>query len=355
MTLLMRFGFPHVFMGLLISCAYLPLCAQQNSPYILNGSAIAINCNCYQLTPDLLWQGGSVWNKNQIDLRQSFNYVFNVFLGYKDADGADGIVFVLQQVGTSVGAQGQGLGFEGLAPSIGIPIDTYENFDFGDPSYDHVGIYENGDLRNYDTNVLAGPVQALINNPNIEDGQWHTFRIIWDATAKSLSAEIDGAPRVQATVDLVKNVFKNQPEVYWGFSAATGGLSNLQKICTSLNPSFTIPAGTSCAPAQISFVDSSTSFGMVTQWWWDFGDGTSFSGQHPPPHSYAIPGYYTIKMNIEANNGCSSDTLFKKITIGSKPHGSIDTRPSVLCANVQAMLFAHASVVYGTVDQWNWN
>jgi gliding motility-associated-like protein len=353
--LLMRFGFRYVFLLMLISHAYFSLEAQQASPYIVNGNAMAINCNCYQLTPDQLWQGGSVWNKNQIDLNNSFNYIFNVFLGSKDLDGADGIVFVLQQVGTSVGAQGQGLGFEGLNPSIGIPIDTYQNFDFGDPAYDHVGIYANGDLRNYDSNVLAGPVQALANNPNIEDGEWHTFRIIWNAASKILSAEIDDVPRVQATVDLVKNIFKNQPEVYWGFSGATGGMSNLQKVCTSLNPSFTIPAGTSCAPAQISFIDSSTSFGTITAWRWEFGDGTSFNGQSPPPHPYSSPGYYTIKMEIEANNGCSSDTLFKKITIGSKPEGSFNSSPPVLCANAEALLSAHASVQYGTVNQWLWN
>jgi gliding motility-associated-like protein len=342
-------------MLVLVSHAFFWLPAQQNSPYILNGSAIELSCNCYQLTPDIVWQGGSVWNKNRIDLNNSFNYVFNVYLGSKYLDGADGIVFVLQQVGTSVGSQGEGLGFEGLNPSVGIPIDTYQNYDLGDPPYDHVGIYKNGDLRNYDSNVLAAPVQALVNNPDIEDGQWHTFRIIWDANAKNLSAQIDGVPRVAANVDLVNSIFKNHSLVYWGFSGATGGLSNLQKICTSLNPSYRIPPDSSCAPARITFTDSSTSFGTITNWWWDFGNGSTFNGQHPPPQSYPSPGYYTVKMTIEANNGCSSDTMYNKLTIGSKPAVSFNSSPPFICAGVQAMLTAHSEVEYGTVNEWNWN
>ena len=213
MILLMRLGFPHVFMLAVLSICQISLQAQQNPTYIVNGDAITLSCNCYQLTSDINWQGGSVWNKNQIDLNNPFNYIFNVYLGTKDTDGADGIVFVLQQEGTSIGAQGQGLGFKGIIPSVGIPIDTYQNFDFNDPYYDHIGIYRNGDLINGNSNTLAGPVPALANNSNIEDGQWHTLRIIWDPVTQFLSAEVDDVLRVRAKVDLVKDIFRNVPEV----------------------------------------------------------------------------------------------------------------------------------------------
>jgi len=355
MILLMRIGVPHVFMLVFVSFIHFSLSAQQQSPYIVNGNAMPINCNCFILTQDEPWLAGSLWNKNQIDLNNSFNYVFNVFLGYKDAEGADGIVFVLQQIGTSVGAAGQGLGFQNIVPSIGIPIDTWQNFDFFDPAYDHVGIYKNGDLRNGTANTLAGPVPALSYSDNIEDGKWHTFRIIWDENAKLISVEIDGAPRVQANVDLVKDIFNNQPMVYWGFSGATGGRNNLQQVCTSLNPAFTIPPGSSCAPAIVPFIDSSTSFGTVVRWWWDFGDATQFTGQHPDPHSYPNPGNYTIKMIIEGNNGCTSDTLYKKITIGSKPVAAFNTSPKVICANTEALLSDSSQVEFGTINQWNWD
>jgi gliding motility-associated-like protein len=332
------------------------LSAQQENPYIVNGSALQENCNCYQLTPDELFQAGSVWNKNLIDLNLSFNYIFNVFLGCKDRDGADGIVFVLQPIGTSIGTAGQGLGFQDVSPSIGIPIDTWQNYDYGDPYYDHIGIYKNGNLVNGSPDMLVPPVQALANNANIEDCKWHTFRIMWNATTKVLSAEIDDSPRVQTQIDLVSDIFNNKSKVYWGFTSATGGFMNVQKFCTSLNPALvTAPDQNFCAPAEVKFTDYSTSFGTILNWWWDFGDGTQFNGQYPPPHVYPQPGYYSVKLNIEANNGCISDTLIRKITVGSTPEAGFNSSPPVICANFPVILTDASKIQYGTISQWNWN
>jgi gliding motility-associated-like protein len=332
------------------------LSAQQENPYILNGSAIQESCNCYQLTYNQMFLAGSVWNKNLIDLSQSFNYIFNVYLGCKDLDGADGIAFVLQPIGTNLGAAGQGIGFQNISPSVGIPIDTWQNFDFNDPPYDHIGIFKNGDLHVGSPNTLAYPVQAIADNPNIEDCHWHTFRIIWDASAKILSAEIDEVPRVQTHTDLINEIFFGNSQVFWGFTSATGGESNIQKFCTSLNADFSTPPGQNfCAPADINFLDHSTSFGTVINWWWEFGDGTKFQGQTPPPHNYPQPGYYTIKLDIEANNGCTSDTLTRIITIGSIPEAGFKTSPQMICANSPVLLSDDSYVQYGTVNMWDWN
>ncbi|HEY8733941.1 MAG TPA: PKD domain-containing protein, partial [Puia sp.] len=330
--------------------------AQLETPYILNGTAYQESCNCYELTPDLLFKAGSVWNKNLIDLNESFNYVFNVFLGCKDRYGADGIVFVLQPIGTNLGAFGQGIGFQNVSPSIGIPIDTWQNFDFNDPPFDHIGIYKNGDLVNGSPNTLAGPVQAIADNPNIEDCQWHTFRIIWKADVKNLSAEIDNVPRVQTNIDLVKDIFHGNSQVFWGFTAATGGQSNIQKFCTSLNPGITGLTGIkTCAPVFIPFDDNSTSFGKITNWWWDFGDGSTFFGEHPEPHSYLNPGFYTLKLNIESNDGCISDTLYRSFIVGSKPSAGFNSSPPVICANAEVILSDASTVEFGRINQWNWN
>src|SRR5215467_12530544 len=250
------------------------LVAQDANPYVLNGSAHQVNCHCYTLTDEVNNEVGSVWNKYKIDLTQSFDFKFTVFLGCKDEDGADGIAFVLQPVSTSIGTDGQGLGFAGVSPSIGIIIDTWQNPDYGDPSYDHIGIYKNGDINNYDTNRLAGPFGLLSTATNIEDCQWHDFEIIWDAPNKSLSGLIGGIKFVQLNnVDIVNDIFKGDPNVYWGFTGSTGGANNRQGFCTSLDASFNLSANqNSCYPAQINFVDSSSSFGTIKKWYWDFGD-----------------------------------------------------------------------------------
>ena len=353
----MKIGFRFALITLFSGFFYLVSSAQEQIPYIINGNAVQDNCNCYTLTPDAVTQAGSIWNKNKIDLTQSFIYKFNVFLGCKDADGADGMVFVLQPIGTSIGTTGQGLGFVGVKPSIGIPIDTWQNPDFNDPAYDHTGIYKNGDLVNGSSNTLAGPVPLFDNFGNIEDCQWHTFRITWDAAAFILSAAIDGVVRVQTHTDLVKDIFNNNPEVFWGFSAATGGRSNVQKICTSLNPGYSLAADQkTCAPATLNFKDSSLSFGSILKWDWDFGDGTTYSeGPTPPPHDYPVPGYYTVKLNILGNNGCLSDTFRHQITIGSKPVAGFTSSPKVICADAPAVLYDASSVQYGSITEWDWD
>ncbi|MBS1598215.1 MAG: gliding motility-associated C-terminal domain-containing protein [Bacteroidetes bacterium] len=343
--------------------AMLPLClpffsrAQQANPYIINGFASQTSCNCYTLTPDEVFVAGSVWNKNKIDLTQSFDYNFTVFLGCHDSQGADGIAFVLQPIGTSIGATGQGIGFQGVSPSVGIPIDTWQNLDYNDPVYDHIGIYKNGDVNNYDlSNVLAGPVAVLPGNGNIEDCKWHTFRISWEAATHRLSAFVDGAELVHTTVDIVKDIFGGDPNVYWGFTAATGGGTNLQRFCTSLNASFNIPADEkTCFPNPITLNDISTSFGSIVKWYWTWGDGKIDSVQHPPAHVYPAPGLYNAKLNIVGNNGCLSDTFTRQITIGSKPVANFGYTSTLTCANVPIQLFDSSYVQYGTLNNWSWN
>src|SRR5436190_23836734 len=80
--------------------------------YTINGSASQDACNSYTLTPNASGKTGSVWNNNKINLTQSFDFKFDVFLGSGDSPGADGIAFVLQPISTSVGSPGSGLGYQ---------------------------------------------------------------------------------------------------------------------------------------------------------------------------------------------------------------------------------------------------
>ena len=87
--------------------------------FLLNGAATATGNNCYTLTPDQLNQAGSIWNLQKINLNESFEVILNINLGCKDGNGADGMVFGFQPIGTSVGTSGSGIGFGGVTPSIG--------------------------------------------------------------------------------------------------------------------------------------------------------------------------------------------------------------------------------------------
>src|SRR5438874_13586832 len=78
--------------------------------YIVNGNASQYSCNCYLLTQPATYQAGSVWNINKINLNNPFDFTFNVYIGCLDGNGADGIVFILQPISTSIGTTGEGMG-----------------------------------------------------------------------------------------------------------------------------------------------------------------------------------------------------------------------------------------------------
>jgi gliding motility-associated-like protein len=203
-----------------------------SAQFLLNGDAVQLDAQCYQLTPAVNWKVGSIWNPDKIDLSRSFDLVMELFLGCADAEGADGIVFGLQPVSTTVGLAGGGIGFGGVAPSFGIEIDTYQNTILSDPPFDHLAMIRNGELDHTSTaNTLAGPVQANINQANIEDCQPHDLRVSWDADTQRMEVYFDCEERLTFQGDIVTDIFGGDPLVFWGFTAATGGLNNQQQVC----------------------------------------------------------------------------------------------------------------------------
>lgn len=328
----------------------------QSIPYHLNGAAYQEDCNCYTLTTADDNKSGSIWNINKIDLTQPFDFKFNVNLGCIDVDGADGIVFVLQPISTSIGGLGGGIGYEGVTPSIGVIIDTWQNFNNNDPGYDHISIHKNGSLDHQSPNNLAGPVTALSGSDNIEDCKFHVLRITWDPASKVLRADMDGVERVKTTIDMVGNVFNGDPKVFWGFTAATGGANNHQRICTSLNPGFIMPPNQkTCYPTPVQFIDSSASFGSILKWYWNFGDGTIDSmNQAPPAHVYPRPGNYDVSLRILGNNGCISDTFRRTVVVGSEPVAAFNFSPTVACQNTPVNFKDASTVQYGTINKWTW-
>lgn len=65
----------------------------------------------------------------------------------------------------------------------------------------------------------------------------------------------------------------------------------------------------------IDFADLSTVSGIITNWQWTFGDGTS-STQQNPSHDYATAGLYSVCLTVWNNNGCQS-TYCDSVNVGN--------------------------------------
>lgn len=203
-----------------------------SAQFNLNGSAQVIGPDCYAVTPAQQWQNGSVWYTGQLNLLEPFDIQLVMSFGTNNDPGADGVVFVLQTQGpNALGNNGGGMGFQGFSPSIGVEFDTFPNDNEGDPYYDHMAIHRNGNVNHNSANNLAGPVQASANSDNIEDGLDHTFRITWNPQTFLLEAYFDCQLRLSINYNMVLFTFNLNPNVYFGFTAATGNFFNEHKVC----------------------------------------------------------------------------------------------------------------------------
>lgn len=193
--------------------------------FTMSGDTYLTEEECFRLTEEIDYSSGSIWYKNPISLLESFSIRLSIMVGCQDAAGADGMVFAFTPKANRVGFRGEGIGFSGLVPSVGIEIDTWLNEHLNDPVEDHIAIMLNGRVGHW--NDLAGPVKL----PNIEDCNRHGFYVHWDPSAQILRVEIDGSEVISASYDLVNKVFGGNPYVYWGVTAATGRYNNIHEVC----------------------------------------------------------------------------------------------------------------------------
>ena len=184
---------------------------------------------CYAITQNVGFQVGAIWSTAPIDLENSFTYSYYVNLGSNDADGADGIVFVLSGDPAGQAAIGEPGGFlsyggvDGISPSVALEFDTWNNgFGAADIFNDHAMLHYNG--------IMDGSAGPAIDLGNIEDGLYHLVEVEWDAENQQLTIFFDGALLLDESVDLINDVFNGDSEVLIGFTGGTGGSTNIQTV-----------------------------------------------------------------------------------------------------------------------------
>ncbi len=260
--------------------------------YFLNGNAVATGNSCYQLTDIWNNQNGTVWYADLINLVEDFDITFTMNLGNQDANGADGICFVLQNIGnTAIGVSGGGMGYQSFTTSLGIEFDTWQNNESGDPSYDHIAIEKNGDVNHNTGNNLSGPVQMSTFNTNTEDGQNHVVQIKWDASENLIQVYFDCIFRTQATIDIANEIFNGQSYVYWGFSAATGGATNIHSVCLEPNIFASASQLQACPGTTIQLNAGPSATGNYT---WTPSNGLSDATIANPTANPAVTTTYTV-------------------------------------------------------------
>ncbi|MGI9569109.1 MAG: lectin-like domain-containing protein, partial [Desulfobulbia bacterium] len=184
----------------------------------------------YTLTPDAGFQAGSAMFLKRIDLRQDFDLSFDIQLGDNDA-GADGLAFVLHnspEGAQAMGGFGNALGAYGIENGLLIEFDSYNNGYAGEIANDHTNFADT------DGAFQTTPVDL----GNIEDGQWHSVQVSWDASSQQLSYSFDGQQAGILDSDISAEYLGGSDFAHFGFGAGTGLANEHKVLLTALSATF---------------------------------------------------------------------------------------------------------------------
>ena len=330
-------------LGLITILFYLPVLFYAQSSNTA-GNATSIGDECYLVTPSQNWQNGAVWFLDPLNLTEEFTIDLNINLGIYDSNGADGMVFVMQTVGTNLlGDPGGGLGYEGINPSLGVELDTWQNTDMGDPFEDHISIISDGNVNHSASTNVFGPVPASTSNSNIEDGAFHKFRLDWFPDINKLDVYFDCDLRISVEVDVINDIFDGVTQVYWGFTASTGGSNNNQSVCLD---AFTLGLPETETICNGESIQLGVNGGEGSSYLWTPNEGINDPSEQYPIFNPSESTYYTV----EYTDYCG-ETQFQNVNIDVTDF-SIDIVSEIdLCDN-EAFLF-EPDVPEGSVLLWN--
>ena len=97
---------------------------------------------------------------------------------------------------------------------------------------------------------------------------------------------------------------------------------------------FSATNATGCAGLTTTFNDLSTTDGMnsITNWQWDFGDGTIQNFSAPPfQHTYNTPGSYSVKLKITDAYGCVDSLVKPNLIVATDPIPDFFSNDTLSC------------------------
>lgn len=201
----------------------------------LNGSAttgVTGDGAVLRLTPALANRSGSAFSSATISASTFSTYFeFRItspggpVFDLNTINGADGLVFVVQSVSSSIGGAGEGIGYAGIGTSVGVEFDTWGNANNYDPSSNHIGINVNGNVNH----GSGSPNTVNVGNDGLraegfDNGEiWYSW-VDYDGTTLEVrlndNAVRPGSAILSRTLDIP--TILGVPDAYVGFTSGTG-------------------------------------------------------------------------------------------------------------------------------------
>jgi hypothetical protein len=190
-----------------------------SSSFFLNGGAAIASGGALQLTDGGGAESRSAWFRTEVPVG-SFTTDFTF---QQLSAAADGMTFTLQsRGGTAIGADGGGLGYQGIGTSVAIKFDLHSNAGEG---VDSTGLYTDGAAPTVPSvNLSATPI-------NLHSGDAMHAHLVYDGTnlTMTLTDTVTNGSVVEVfPIDIPAIV--GGGTAWAGFTGGTGGAASIQNV-----------------------------------------------------------------------------------------------------------------------------
>ncbi len=243
---------------------------------------------------------------------------------------------------------------------FGLPPPTFTYPAYG--TYTARLIVTNGPCS-YDTSrqviLMNEPVAFTINKNPVCKGEVFTLRAINSDSTK--------IARYTWTIDTITLTDSTRSVNY---SLFTYGTYDVTLMITDINgctssvtiPDFITVAGPvasfvpngpgGCVNTAISFTDQSTPAGTITEWKWNFGDGSQQIFTSPPfTHTYTLTGSYSVNLMIKDGGNCSDTFSIPNAVVITSPVAAF--RADTFYCPQAPLQFIDTSSGSGLTHSWN--
>jgi uncharacterized protein YidB (DUF937 family) len=205
-----------------------------------NGNgAITLQGTALLLTDGGNFEAHAVWSSTPVNV-QGFTSDFSFQITPASPNASDGFTFTIQNMGlNALGGIGGALGYQGIAKSVAVKFDTFDNAGEGINS---IGFYTNG-------NAPTTPATDLTGQIDLHSGHILQAHLTYDGTNLTLTltdTQTGVSVRLSQVIDIPGVV--GSTTAYVGFTGGTGGTVSTQSI---LNWTYTPTSSTSVTPAAL--------------------------------------------------------------------------------------------------------
>jgi gliding motility-associated-like protein len=170
--------------------------------------------------------------------------------------------------------------------------------------------------------------QLLWTSPVVTNTTWQTYNLVFTPTSN--------------WDHILFNIYAVLP-------ACTDGQYIMMDNMSPISPMADVAdfsADSICIGSTTHFTDHSVSLsGTITNWNYNFGDGSPNSTQQNPLHLYTTPGTYNVTLTTYSNVPCTT-TVVKPVIVFAMPTVTATANPPALCSGSPVTLTAAGATSY---------